>query len=67
MSAAEEMLNGESCESCGEWLFDDDGEPKDGEGIPDYCSPECASDRGADWWLKSHKYKRVNGKWIIRR
>ena len=58
---ADMMLGGEMCESCGEWLFDDDGEPKEGGGIPDYCGPGCAIDRGADWWLEANGYDK-NGK-----
>ena len=57
---ADMMLNGESCEGCGEFLMDDDGN-LDGDGIPNYCSVGCAVDRGADWWLKANGYDE-NGK-----
>lgn len=53
---ADMMLEGEMCEGCGEYLEDGDN-----AGIPDYCSEECARDRGADWWLEAHGYK-VNKK-----
>ena len=38
---AEMMLDGTLCEGCGEFI----GE---GDGFPQYCSPQCAGDRGAD-------------------
>lgn len=38
---AEMMLDGTLCEGCGVYL------EGDGEGIPRYCSDECARDRGA--------------------
>ena len=47
---AEAMLNGELCEACGEYIGD-------GDGIPGYCSPQCARDRGADWWLEANGYQ----------
>lgn len=47
---ADMMLEGVMCEGCGESL------DQEGEGVPDYCSPGCAVDRGADWWLKAHGY-----------
>jgi hypothetical protein len=37
---AEMMLNGDCCEACGEFIGM-------GIGFPQYCSPECAGDRGA--------------------
>lgn len=40
---AEMMLDGTLCEGCGEYI----GEG--GWGIPRYCSPGCAADRGANW------------------
>lgn len=39
---AEMMLDGTLCECCGGYI-DDDG----AHGIPRYCSPQCAKDRGA--------------------
>lgn len=56
MSIADQMLNGEMCEGCGEWLLDENGDLKENQGIPDYCSSGCAIDRGADWWLEAHGY-----------
>lgn len=38
---AEMMLDGTLCECCGTFI-DDEG----GEGIPRYCSNQCARDRG---------------------
>jgi len=43
---AEMMLDGTLCECCGTFI-DDEG----GDGIPRYCSNQCARDRGADWAL----------------
>ena len=40
---AEMMLDGTLCECCGSYI-DDHG----GEGIPRYCSEQCAKDRGAE-------------------
>lgn len=40
---AEMMLDGTLCEGCGSYI-DDHG----GEGIPRYCSKQCAQDRGFD-------------------
>lgn len=40
---AEMMLDGTLCEACGCYMGDDHA-----PGFPQYCSPECASDRGAD-------------------
>lgn len=37
---ADDMLNGDACEACGEWLGLD-------AGYPMYCSSECANSRGA--------------------
>lgn len=39
---ADMMLEGDMCECCGSFI-DCEG----GWGIPRYCSPECAADRGA--------------------
>ena len=55
--AAEMLLDGTLCEACGEIVFDDEGEPRRAIGMPDYCSPGCAKDRGADWWLEDNGYK----------
>lgn len=38
---ADMMLDGTLCEGCGEYI----GE---GDGFPQYCSSQCAGDRGAD-------------------
>lgn len=48
---AEMMLDGTLCEGCGSFI-DDSG----GMGIPRYCSPQCASDRGAEWMRDQDKY-----------
>ena len=40
---ADMMLDGTLCEGCGEYL--DEDEP---EGIPRYCSDDCARGRGVD-------------------
>lgn len=56
---AESMLNGDMCEACGENLFDENGEPRESMRVPDYCSPECAVNRGADWWLKANGYDKA--------
>lgn len=37
---AEMMLDGTLCECCGVYI------EGDGDGIPRYCSPQCARDRG---------------------
>ncbi|MGH2612980.1 MAG: hypothetical protein ACRDFB_08025, partial [Rhabdochlamydiaceae bacterium] len=58
---ADMLLEGVLCEGCGEALFDNNGEPKSGDGIPDYCSPQCAIDRGAYWWLETNGYDK-NGR-----
>ncbi len=53
---AEAMLDGTLCEACGVYI---EGESPN---HPRYCSPQCAEDRGADWWLAmnapSHKGRR---------
>ena len=57
---AEMMLEGILCECCGAALERNlKGEPP---GHPDYCSEQCARDRGADWWLEAHttKGKQIN-------
>ena len=43
---AEMMLDGTLCECCGVVLIGPDEEPA---GYPQYCSRECAEDRGADF------------------
>lgn len=48
---AEMMLDGTMCEGCGVYI----GE---GDGTPEYCSEQCARDRGADWWLKANGYMK---------
>jgi hypothetical protein len=59
--AAEMLLEGMLCEGCGEF-FDYSFEEK---GHPDYCSPQCAIDRGATWWLIGHGYKQQkDGRWV---
>ena len=42
---AEMMLDGTLCEACG--MYIEEGEA---DGIPRYCSKECAEDRGADYF-----------------
>jgi hypothetical protein len=50
---AEGMMDGTFCEMCGEYLNPEDEEMyRRPLGVPDYCSKECAKDRGADWWLE---------------
>jgi hypothetical protein len=39
---ADMLLDGTLCECCGTYIDDEGG------GIPRYCSPQCAKDRGAD-------------------
>lgn len=39
---ADDMISGELCEACGEYIGCGD------EGIPMYCSIKCAKSRGAD-------------------
>ncbi len=39
---AEMMLDGTLCEGCGEYIGSD-------AGYPQYCSPECAADRGVEF------------------
>ncbi|MBZ9939183.1 hypothetical protein LB518_22995 [Mesorhizobium sp. BR1-1-16] len=51
---AEMMLDGTLCEGCGAYL---DGE---GDGIPRYCSRECASDRGAQDRLPLTRKQRAD-------
>lgn len=41
---AEMLLDGTLCEGCGVAL---ESEP---QGFPNYCSKQCAKDRGADWY-----------------
>lgn len=41
---AEDMLGGVCCEACGEFLMCEDCEDN---GIPAYCSWQCAKSRGA--------------------
>lgn len=55
---ADMMLEGVMCEGCGMFL------DSEGDGIPNYCSPECAEDRGADWWPEANGYKKVKGEWV---
>jgi hypothetical protein len=40
--AAEMMLDGTLCASCGSYI------EGDGEGFPRYCSPQCRRDAGVD-------------------
>jgi len=42
---ADDMLDGDMCSMCGEWLGD-------GDGFPTYCSVECARDAGDDDWVE---------------
>lgn len=56
---AEMMLDGTLCEGCGEFM---DG---DGDGIPRYCSPQCAARSGMIYEqpisrAKARKGERVN-------
>lgn len=53
---ADAMLNGEMCEGCGVWL------ERESDGMPGYCSAQCAQDRGADWWLEANGYSTVETK-----
>ena len=43
---SEMMLDGTLCECCGVLIIEEDEEP---EGYPQYCSKQCAEDRGATW------------------
>lgn len=47
---ADMMLDGTLCEGCGEYI-DDEG----GDGIPRYCSKECAKNRGAEFICEKPK------------
>jgi hypothetical protein len=57
---AEMMLDGTLCEGCGAYI-DDEG----GDGIPRYCSPQCARDRGATWaaprWVSARAQAERDG------
>jgi hypothetical protein len=55
---AEMMLDGTLCEGCGEFI-DHGG----GDGIPRYCSPQCAADRGAEYFPPSED---EDGRWADR-
>ena len=44
---AEMMLDGTLCESCGEFIGSD-------LGFTQYCSPECAASRGAEYLEGDH-------------
>ncbi len=50
---AEMMLEGTLCEACGVYI---EGESP---GHPRYCSPQCAEDRGACWWLELHGHRKA--------
>ena len=57
---AEMMLDGTLCEGCGEYI-DDEG----GDGIPRYCSPQCAAGRGMTYQppesrARARKAERIN-------
>lgn len=46
---ADMMLDGTLCEGCGDFIGD-------GDGYPQYCSPQCAEDRGAsELQVKYHR------------
>lgn len=51
---AEMMLDGTLCEGCGSYI-DDDG----AEGMPRYCSPQCARDRGAATGDRGRKKRQI--------
>lgn len=53
---ADMMLEGTLCEGCGVAL---DGRST---GHPNYCSEQCARDRGADWWLEMNGYATTKQK-----
>jgi hypothetical protein len=42
---SEMMLDGTLCECCGTFIDSD-------AGFPQYCSPQCAGDRGAEWFTQ---------------
>jgi len=46
---AEMMLDGTLCECCGVALGGP-GTDYEPQGFPQYCSKQCAEDRGADYW-----------------
>lgn len=48
---AEMMLDGTLCECCGTYIGHDTG-------FPGYCSPQCAGDRGADWYVPPKPKRR---------
>lgn len=50
---AEMMLDGTLCEACGVFIGSD-------AGFPQYCSLQCANDRGAEWHGKPERSK----KWV---
>ena len=54
---AEMMLDGTMCEGCGEVM----GGQNPYGSSPDYCSPQCARARGADWWLEMNGYAPLGG------
>lgn len=47
---AEMMLDGTLCEACGVFIGSD-------AGFPQYCSKQCADDRGAEWHGKAKRSK----------
>ncbi len=53
---ADAMLDGTFCECCGEYIGSD-------AGYPQYCSPQCADDRGVEfdnsWLLELNNKTRV--------
>lgn len=56
---ADMMLDGTMCEACGEFL--NDGE--DGDGLPGYCSRECAESRGMSW--EEEPRPKAKGQFIV--
>ena len=51
---AEMMLEGLLCEGCGDFI-DEDGD----EGIPRYCSPECAAGRGMKYTPPKKRSRKI--------
>lgn len=55
---ADMMLEGDLCAGCGEFI-DEDG----GDGIPRYCSPECARQCGVDESLEAIRAQSPDMPW----
>lgn len=52
---ADMMLDGTLCEGCGEYLDDEDG-----DGVPRYCSADCAAGRGMKYTPPAKRKARKN-------